>query len=35
MFAKMCIVGLIVVSMGGWLYLLLKMSLWAIHVIYS
>jgi hypothetical protein len=33
MFAKTFIIALIVVSMGGWLYLLTKAAIWIIHVV--
>ena len=33
MLAKTFIIALIVVSMGGWLYLLTKAAIWIIHVV--
>jgi hypothetical protein len=33
MFAKTFLIALIVVSMGGWLYLLTKAAIWIIHVV--
>jgi hypothetical protein len=32
-FTKSFIIALIVVAMGGWLYLLTKAALWIIHVV--